>query len=147
MEDAIKIIEWYTCRWQIEIFFKVLKSGCKIEELQFDSFKNTANCLAIYMIVAWRVLYLMMLGRRYPKMSCNLVFEDREWQSICAVVTQKTPPQKPPSLEEMIRMIAKLGGFMGRKNDKEPGPKAIWIGLQRMKDFALAWETYGKLNE
>lgn len=145
-EQALEIVKWYMCRWQIEVFFKILKSGCKIEELQFDSFKNASNCIAIYMIIAWRVLYLTMLGRQYPKMPCSEVFEENEWHSVYGIAMKKLPPKKPPSLSEMIRMIASFGGFLGRKGDKNPGPKAMWIGLQRMGDFAIGWEAFKNLK-
>lgn len=140
---AIDIVGWYLCRWQIEVFFKILKSGCTIEKLQFESFKATNNCIALYMVVAWRVLYLTTLGRACPDIACGCVFEPEEWQSVYAIVTKKPPPKKPPKLNEIILMIARLGGFLGRKSDGYPGPKVMWIGIQRMRDFTLAWETFG----
>ena len=142
VENAIEVVKWYLCRWQMELFFKVLKSGCTVEKLQFDTLKATMNCISIYLIVAWRVLYLTMLGRTCPDMDCSAVFETSEWQSVYAIVTKKSPPITPPKLNEMILMIAKLGGFLSRKSDKHPGTKVMWIGMQRMKDFALAWETF-----
>lgn len=139
---AIKAVQWYLCRWQIEVFFKILKSGCTVEELQFDTLKATTNCIAIYLIVAWRILYLTMLGRHCPDIPCSSVFEENEWHSVYAIVTKKSPPKETPKLNEIILMIAKLGGFLGRKSDGYPGPKVMWIGMQRMKDFSLAWETF-----
>jgi len=141
-ETAIEIANWYLSRWQIELFFKILKSGCKIEELQFDCLKTTSNCIAVYLIVAWRILYLTMLGRESPDIDCNLVFEDSEWKSVFCVATKKKPPEQPPKLKEIILMIAQLGGFLGRKSDGFPGSKVMWIGIQRMRDFALAWEIF-----
>lgn len=141
-EAAINIVNWYLCRWQIEIFFKILKSGCTVEKLQFESFKATSNCIALYMIVAWRVLYLTTLGRVCPEIGCDCVFEPDEWQSVYAIVIKKPPPKKPPKLNEIILMIAKLGGFLSRKSDGDPGPKVMWIGIQRMRDFTLAWGTF-----
>jgi len=142
-EAVINIVNWYLCRWQIEIFFKILKSGCTIEKLQFESFKATSNCIALYLIVAWRVLYLTTLGRVCPDIKCDCVFENEEWWSVYAVATKKPLPKKVPKLNEIILMVAKLGGFLGRKSDGEPGPKVMWIGMQRMRDFTLAWETFG----
>jgi hypothetical protein len=141
-QTAMKIVEWYLCRWQIELFFKILKSGCKVEELQFDTLRATTNCLAIYLIVAWRISFLTMIGRNFPDMDCSVVFETNEWQSVYAIVTKKSPPKKPPKLNEIILMIAKLGGFLGRKSDGYPGIKVMWIGIQRMRDFTVAWETF-----
>lgn len=147
VESAVKIVEWYLCRWQIEVFFKILKSGCGVEELQFDTLKATTNCIALYLIVAWRILYLTMLGRNCPDMNCNAVFEENEWKSVHAIVTKQKPPKDPPKLNEIILLIAKLGGFLGRKADGYPGPKVMWIGMQRMKDFTLAWETFHSMEK
>jgi hypothetical protein len=133
-------VNWYLCRWQIEIFFKILKSGCTVEKLQFETLEATKKCLAMYLIIAWRILYLTMFGRNCPNMDCSLFFEEHEWQSVYAVMTKKPPPASPPKLNEMIRMIARLGGFLNRKSDGYPGPKTMWIGMQRMTDIALGWQ-------
>jgi hypothetical protein len=95
------------------------------------------------MIVAWRVMYVMMLGRECPEMSCDLVFSEDEWKSVYTVVCQKPAPKAAPSLEEMIYLIASLGGHLGRYCDGPPGPKTMWIGMQRMRDLARAWRTFG----
>src|SRR5882757_7858395 len=104
------------------------------------------NCISIYLIVAWRILYLTMLGRNCPDMDCSTVFEENEWKSVYAIVTKKSPPTDPPKLNDIILMIAKLGGFLGRKSDGYPGSKVMWIGMQRMKNFTMAWQTFGSLR-
>jgi Transposase DNA-binding/Transposase Tn5 dimerisation domain len=146
-KTVIDIVKWYLCRWQIETFFKVLKSGCTIEKLQFESMKATLNCLALYLIISWRVLYLTMLGRVCPDIECSAVFEDEEWQAVYMIIMKEPPPDNPPKLNDIILMIARLGGFLNRKHDVYPGPKVMWIGLQRMKDFALAWQTFRSIDK
>lgn len=74
-ETAINIVKWYLCRQETEIFFKILKSGCTIEKLQFKNLRTIINCVALYTIVAWRILYLTTLIRVYPDMKCDNVFE------------------------------------------------------------------------
>ena len=59
-------------------------------------------------MIAWRILYLTMLGRSYPDLPCDVVFEADEWQSVYAVSTKKPIPKQPPSLHAMIIMIPKL---------------------------------------
>lgn len=145
-EDALKIVQWYLCRWQIEVFFKVLKTGCEIEELQLESYDRILNCLSLYLIVAWRVLSVMTQSRENSKVSCEIMFEKDEWQAVYAVVKEKKPPKNAPSLNEMVKLIASLGGFLGRKSDGEPGPESLWVGMQRMKDFAIAWPIFRKLK-
>ncbi len=146
-EQAVEKLSWYLCRWQIEIFFKILKSGCRIEELQLETRERLEPALAFYMIIAWRVLYLTMLGRECPELPCDTVFANEEWRAVYLVTQRKPPPDEPPSLDTMVRMVASLGGFLNRKHDGFPGPKTLWIGLQRAADFALALEAQRSIGE
>ena len=141
-EKALKIIEYYLCRWQIELYFKTLKSGCKIEEIQLESYSKLKSCLAVYMIVAWRIQYITMLARVYSEHSCEIIFSSAEWQSVSLIINKGKKLAQPPTIHQMLRMIASLGGFLGRKRDGEPGLKTIWLGMQKMKDYALAWEIF-----
>ena len=93
------------------------------------------------MIISRRTLYIINLSSVYPDIKCNIIFEDNEWKSICAVATKKLPPNEPPKLKEIVVWIAQLGGFLNRKSDNKPGVKIVWIGIQRMRDFTLLWET------
>ena len=141
LEQAQEKLDWYLCRWQIEVFFKVIKSGCKVEELQLEHVDRIENALAFYQIIAWRVLYLTMLGRECPELPCDLVFEDAEWQAVYIVTKRESPPKIPPSIDVIIRMVAGYGGFLNRKADGFPGPQTLWIGLQRCRDFVLGVEA------
>lgn len=140
--QALEIIQWYLCRWQIEIFFKVLKVGCEVEELQLESLKRLEICIALYMMVAWRILFVTMQGRQYPDLPCDRLFEESEWKAVYMVIHKEKPPGEPPSLDKMVRMIATLGGFLDRKGDGYPGVQTIWIGMQRMRDFTYSWEAF-----
>jgi hypothetical protein len=137
-EQACEIMSWYLARWSIELFFKILKSGCQVEELQLEHFDRLEPALAIYLIIAWRVLLLTTLGRECPDLPGDVVFETEEWQAAYTVAKQAPPPKTPPSLAEMVRIVAGFGGFLNRKHDGFPGSKTLWIGLQRVQDFALA---------
>lgn len=140
-EQAVEKLAWYLCRWQIEVYFKILKSGCRIEELQLEKRERLEPALAFYMIIAWRILFLTRLGRECPDMPCDGVFDDAEWKAVYLVTQRRPPPPEPPSLDSMVRMVASLGGFLNRKSDGFPGPKTLWIGLQRAADFVLALEA------
>lgn len=143
LENTIKVIEYYLCRWEIEVFFKVLKSGCEVEERNLRNADRLENMIAMFMLVAWRVMYVMKMGRECPQLSCTVIFEDMEWKSVFKVCNKKKPlPEKPPLLGEFIELIASLGGYLGRANDPPPGPKVIWKGMQRAFDFTLAWEAF-----
>jgi hypothetical protein len=145
-EEAQEKVQWYVCRWQIEVYFRVLKSGCKVEQLQLQERDRLEVALALYMIVAWRVLYLMMMGRNVPELSCETTFAREEWRALYIVMERKKPPRRPPPLGEILVMVARLGGYLARKGDGPPGPKAIWIGLQRVRDFVLALEARENLR-
>jgi len=143
LEDIITIIQYYCVRWMIEVFFRVLKSGCRVEERRFERMDRLLRCLAVYLIVAWRTLYVCRLGRSMPEISCEAVFEPAEWKSVCQVMRKGPPPKDPPPLREMVRMVARLGGYVSRKRDEEPGPQTVWLGLQRMYDMAQCWQSFG----
>jgi hypothetical protein len=143
-DGDIKIIVGHYCnRWMIEIFFRTLKSGCRVEERRFEEIERLLPCLAVYLIVTWRTLYVCRLGRSCPEMSCEVVFDPSEWQPVYQIVRRQPPPPQPPTLQEMVRMVAQLGGYVNRKRKDEPGPQTVWLGLQRLHDIALCWKTFG----
>ena len=141
-EQVQQIVSCYTVRWQIEIFFRTLKSGCRIENRQFETLDRILNCLAVYTIIAWKVMYLCRLGCECPDLDCETIFEPSEWKSVYMTVRQEEPPSDPPSLNEMIRMIASLGGYVIRRSTR-PGTQTLWLGLQRVHDLSTAWESFG----
>jgi hypothetical protein len=143
---ACTVVHWYRCRWEIELFFRVLKQGCQIERLRLETDHRLLNALAIYLIIAWRIQTITMMGRAYPDASCGVVFEPREWQTIYMMQYQSPPPAQPPSLRDTVRALAQLGGFLARTGDGEPGIKSIWQGYQRLHDFLYAIETHLAAN-
>ncbi|MGS0755300.1 IS4 family transposase, partial [Roseateles sp. GG27B] len=129
-----QLIDWYRARWEIEMYFHVLKNGCRIEALQLGSVAKLERAIVVYMVVAWRIARLMRLGRSCPDLDAELMFEPDEWRAAYILNHQK-PPDKPPTLNEVVRLVARLGGFLARKSDGEPGVKTIWLGMQRVIDF------------
>jgi hypothetical protein len=145
---ARRIIALYLRRWDIEVFHRTLKTGCRVEQMQIKGSQAVRNALNIYCIIAWRILYLTHLGRVHPEVPCSTVFAVEEWQAACAVDTSgKPPPRGPPgepALGEFILMVARFGGYLGRKSDGPPGAQTIWRGLARLRDFACAWRALHK---
>ncbi|HEV7669194.1 MAG TPA: IS4 family transposase [Thermoanaerobaculia bacterium] len=142
-EQAAEKLLWYTRRWSIEVYHRTLKSGCRIEERQLATASRLQNCLAIDMVVAWRIHHLTHLGRETPDLPCTVYFDDLQWQALHGFIHRNPiPPPQPPTLRQAIRMVASLGGFLGRKGDGEPGTKSIWLGLQRLDDIAAAWAVF-----
>jgi hypothetical protein len=141
LEEVQAVINYYCCRWQIEIYFRTLKSGCRIEERYFERYTRLENCLAVYTIIAWRILYLCRLSEDCPDLCCEVVFSPSEWKPLVMIVT-KSIPAEPPRLRNVVKMIASLGGYVIRSTTK-PGTQTLWLGLQRLNDFATAWEKFG----
>jgi hypothetical protein len=146
LEQVRTIVEYYCVRWSIEIFFRTLKSGCRIERRRFEPVDRVLPCLSMYLIVAWRTLFVCHMGRSRPDLDCEAVFEPSEWKAVWVTIHRKKPPSKRPSLSAMAHLIARLGGYVERPNS-EPGPQTVWIGLQRMHDLAWAWDGFGPEGE
>jgi hypothetical protein len=142
-QEAQIALARYARRWGIEVYHRVLKSGCRIEDRQLGAARRLENCLAIDMVVAWRIHHLTWLGRETPDMPCTVFFDDAEWKALVGFMHQ-TPvaPAKPPTLKESIVMVASLGGFLNRKSDGEPGTETIWRGLQRLDDITKAYIAF-----
>ena len=139
-EQACQCIRWYSFRWLIERFHFVLKSGCRIEQLQLETADRIHRALATYSIVACRLLWLTYEARHNPERPADEVFQSYEWKALyCTIHKTTVLPSTPPTLHTCIRWIAQLGGFMGRKRDGQPGVKTIWQGLRRLHDIAETW--------
>lgn len=142
-EESVEKLQWYTKRWGIEVYHRTLKSGCQIEQRQLGNANRIEACLAIDMVVAWRIYYLTKLGREVPDVPCTVFFEEAEWKALVAYKTKsQIPPLNPPSLREAVRMVASLGGFLGRKGDGEPGTQTLWLGIQRLDDMTAMWKVF-----
>jgi hypothetical protein len=144
-EAIVELIDWYRCRWEIETFFNVLKNGCRVEALQLGHVAKIELALAVYMVVAWRLARLVRLGRTHPELAANSLFTDEEWKG-AYILAKKPVPKTTPTLREVIRQIAMLGGFLGRKGDGEPGVKTLWLGFQRIRDFVQGVEHMRALH-
>lgn len=145
-EAACEKLDWYTKRWGIEVFHRTLKSGCQIENRQLGHADRIEGCLAIDLVVAWRIFHLCKLGRETPEVPCTVFFEQIEWQALVGFLHKDPrPPAQVPTLREALRMTARLGGFLGRKGDGEPGTQTLWLGLQRLDDIAEAWRVFSPL--
>jgi len=143
VEDILLVIDYYAARWTIEVFFRTLKTGCRVEKIQLEEMDRVKTCLAFYKIIAWRVLWLTHLGRACPSLPCTAVFDECEWKSVWRVTTKEELPETPPPLSEFVPLLARLGGYNNRRGDSPPGPQAIWTGIRRMTDFAIAWLNFG----
>jgi len=128
--DAQRITNWYTRRWGIEVYHRILKSGLKVETHQLRTAERLETCLAVDMVVAWRIFNLTMLGREKPNLPCSVYFSEDEWQALYILSKDSVRlPNKQPTLKEAVFMLARIGGFQGRKSDGFPGAEVLWRGL------------------
>jgi hypothetical protein len=146
-KDAIERVDWYKQRWLIEVFHKILKSGCKIEERQLQTAARLRTCAALDLVVAWRILFLTTQSRYTPNAPASAYFAEHEWKALyCYTHKTNVPPREAPTLYQTIRWIAQLGGFLGRKSDGNPGPITLWRGLHRLQDIAEAYLVFNPLT-
>ena len=124
-DDAVEKLAWYAVRWGIEVYHRTLKSGCKIEERQLGHADRIEACLAIDMVVAWRIFHLTKLGRETPDVPCTVSFEEAEWKALKVYISQNpTAPEQPPTLREATRMVASLEGSLEERVMVNRAPKA-----------------------
>jgi hypothetical protein len=136
VDDATQCVQWYSCRWGIEVWHRILKSGCRIEAHQLASGERLQRCLTLYSVIAWRIFYATMLARAVPDMPCSVLLDLDEWQALyCAIHQCPTPPAEPPSLAQAVHWIAQLGGFVGRRRRDQPGTETLWRGFQHLMDL------------
>lgn len=133
LQDAMEKIGWYRQRWKIERFHYILKSGCKIEDLRLETKERLERATALYAVIAWRIAWMTYLARENPNLPCTVAFSQMEWQALWRQAHPgKRPPSKPPSLKDAVLWLAKLGGFLGRKSDGNPGVKVLWSGMHNL---------------
>ena len=142
-QEVIEKIAWYKVRWQVEVFHKVLKSGCRVEDCRLKSVKALTRYLTLMSIVAWRLQWLTYIDRKDSGISCTVAFNQIEWKALYLKFNggQKIP-EKPPTLRQCIIWLARLGGFLNRSSDKYPGITHIWRGWQRFCDIVDDYELF-----
>ena len=135
-DDARRCARDYSLRWLIERYHYTIKSGCRIQDSQLRHADRIERLLALYCIVAWRLLWITYQARVDGDQPCTVAFCDLEWQGLWGYHHEAQPlPATPPTLHQAVRWTAMLGGFLGRKGDGEPGVKVLWQGLTRLQDI------------
>jgi hypothetical protein len=141
--DALQILDSYACRWAIEVFHKVRKSGCAIEKRQRESLDQLQRCLALFSVVAWRILYATMLARHLPDLPATALREASAWQARdCRIPHTTTLPAQVPTLAQVVRWIAMLGGYLGRTGDGPPGVTVLWRGFQALAQLTAMYPVF-----
>ncbi len=145
LAHAQTVIGWYKVRWEIELYFRVLKSGCKVKELRLETDERIEKALAVYMIIAWRLHYITMIAREAPETPCNEVYADEEWRLIY-LLQNKSKPKTIPGTREITRLLAMRGGFLARKGDGEPGIATLWKGYIEILNYLKISKELNSIN-
>ncbi|MDE2464519.1 MAG: IS4 family transposase [Alphaproteobacteria bacterium] len=144
VEEAIQKIRWYALRWKIEVFHKILKSGCRAEDAKLRTADRLANLVALFCIVSWRVQWMTMMGRSAPDAAPTIAFTVQEVTILDHLIADSgNRGAKPNTLQMYITKLARLGGYLARMSDPPPGNTVIWRGLRRLADIQLGAEIHG----
>jgi hypothetical protein len=141
-EQAWEKVEWYCKRWGIEEWHRALKNGCQVEQREFKTAEHLQRVLAFDLIIAWRVLACVKVGRVLPQLPATVLYSAEELQVLVAALKKKTVSEaeiQQLTLQEANRLVARLGGYLGRRGDGEPGVESIGIGLRRLSDLCWGW--------
>jgi len=140
LDEACERVRWYILRWRIEMYFKVLKSGFRVEACRLGTATRLICYLTLISIVAWRMFMITLIARTNPSRSCSDFLTPLEWNVLVAMLsTNGKQPATPPSIADVVTEIAKLGGYLARKKDGPPGTLALWRGWKRLIDIAEGW--------
>jgi hypothetical protein len=139
-DEAYEKVLWYCLRWRIEMYFKVLKSGFRVEACRLAHAERLARYLTVMSIVAWRLFMITLMARTDPALPCSTLLADHEWKVLFLKTNKnKSLPKKPPCIGDVVNWIAKLGGYLGRRNDGPPGTITLWRGWKRLVDLTEGW--------
>jgi hypothetical protein len=145
--DAIEKLQWYALRWKIEVFHKVLKSGCQAEQSKLRTAERLVNLLAMFCILSWRIFWLTMISRVAPSAKASLAFTGLEIRLLQQLVPLEkiSTHARPPPLQSSLLRLARLGGYLNRRNDAPPGNTVIWRGMARLTDIEIGFQLGAQL--
>jgi len=141
-QEAMRVIHAYAKRWLIEELHKILKSGCRVEQIQLRESQALLPAVALYLIVAWRILYLRDFSKVAPHLPCTAFFSDQEWRT-ALIISGRSAQEGPPNLADLVGLIGKMGGHMGRRKDPPPGPQCLWRGMEKLRHYVEMGRALG----
>jgi len=136
LDDALEVMEYYQLRWRIEEWHKVLKTGCKIEELKHEKWERIEVLLGIYSVIAWKVMELRDMARGNSEHDISHILTETQMR----VLEKKYPELKEKQGKEYAIAVAKLGGYLDKSSDPPPGWTVIWRGFKKVKSWAEGYE-------
>ncbi|MDE2876556.1 MAG: IS4 family transposase [Gemmatimonadota bacterium] len=146
LEDCRTVVGYYAQRWRIEDWHRILKSGCKVEELENRSADRLARAVAINLVIAWRIHLMTLLGRDHPELSPDILFSKLEIKALKAFAArQRYAP--PDTLAGAVLTMARIGGHIHRTRGPPPGTKVIWRGYATLVEWCIGHELMMGLEE
>lgn len=141
-EEAVKCIKRYQQRWQIEIFHKVLKSGCQVEDCRLESVARLSNYIALNCVIAWRIYWCTYLNRVHAKADATMAMSSSEIKVLELMQRhEQSKEAKIKTVRDAIRALARIGGFLARRGDGQPGPTYLWRGFQKLGAYLELYEA------
>jgi hypothetical protein len=137
--EAIEKLDWYALRWKIEVFHKIMKSGCKAEESKLRTAERLVNLIATFCIMSWRIFWMTMLNRSREEIPPKFALTPLEIDLLDRLVKDKATSPRHKSLSHYLTKIAQLGGYLARTRDPPPGNVVMWRGLARLTDIELGF--------
>ena len=139
-QEACEKVRWYSLRWRIEMYYKVLKSGFRVEECRLGHAERLIRYLTVMSIVAWRLFMITLVARTNPATPCSTLLADHEWKVLFLKANKNKPlPPNPPPIGDVVIWVAKLGGYLARRSDGPPGTITLWRGWKRLADLTEGW--------
>jgi hypothetical protein len=139
-KEAIEKLRWYSLRWKIEVFHKILKSGCKAEASKLRTASRLVNLISVLVILSWRISWMTMMNRAAPDSGPEVAFTALEIKLLDRLVSDKRRAKvRNRSLSAYLTKLARLGGYLARSSDPPPGNMVVWRGLSRLTDIHLGF--------
>lgn len=132
--DAQRVINYYRQRWQIEEYFRVLKGGgCNVEKASLRSFERLEKYIAIMSVISLRIFRMRHIAEKTPELNCRYEFSEDESFAISAKLGRIG---EKIDLKTAVFIVARMGGFNGRKGDGFPGPRSLYRGMLKLEGMA-----------
>ena len=138
IDDAQACLRWYCLRWRIEDWHRVLKTGCRIEDLAHHSAERLERAIAINLVIAWRIMLMTLLGRACPELPAEVLLSEIE-VTVLNVFAKQNRIKSPDNLGDAVRLVARLGGYLGRNNDPPPGHQLMWQGYTVLQILSIGF--------
>jgi hypothetical protein len=136
-ETALEKLHWYAQRWKVELFHKILKSGCRVEAARLRTAERLTKLIAVFCILSWRIFWTTMINRIAPSASPRSALTEAEITVIDRAVRDRPTIPVEKTLAHYLTKIACLGGYLARARDPPPGNTVMWRGWSRLMDIML----------